>query len=746
MKIHGVYLTFALMVGLAAAAPSPAQAQQTAAATPANTGELTEIVVTAEKRVESVQSSAVAVSVVSGDALANKGVTDVLRLNDAVPGLAVDDSLGQTVIFLRGIGPQINLPQYASSVPFQLDGADVQRESLSTGLFDVAQLEVLRGPQGTLYGRNAIGGVVNIVSNRPVNKYEGSVDLEGGNYGTFRSDGMINVPFTDVLYGRLAFQTVSHDGYETNGAGQQVAESARGELLYDPKGNFDFLLTFSGGHGGGNQADWIPKTCGYALPATIKNPAGCGDTPHKYGLINSDNPWYDPQSTAGDFEEENNWQIAAQMNYRFGTDLTLTFLPEYAVARQDQFALVGPTGIATHVRDSQGSEELRLANAAGKEQGSVNWLVGLYHFVSNVPFAAHIEPATSQPTYYPITAPSAAGDYFPPVPGAYVKVSEPQIEQQSYAAFGQVRYSLLDSLGATAGIRASSDEEKGLSEFGAFGAPFFPPLSYTDHDQKKSRVDWKVGLDFDVSKTSLLYANVQTGYLNGGFSLAGDFKPETLLAFSAGSKNRFVDNRLEFNAEAFYYDYSNYQLSFNNPTSGLQQIFNAPKAKVYGADFETQFSITPADKVDGTLELLRAYITDFITPYSTYGDPANSTIVIPGGTSLAGYDLIESPTVSASIGYEHDWALASGGQIAGRVDNHYESSHWGDYEHQEANYSPPFVKTNITLTYTSAQGGWHLGAYVYNLENAASFGQGGAYAGSYILPPRTYGAKFGMKF
>lgn len=744
MKKQIVFLSIAWAASMAQM--ETATAQQSAANAQSSSGELTEIVVTAEKRSESVQSSAVAVSVVSGDALANKGVTDILRLNDAVPGLAVDDSLGQTVIFLRGIGPQINLPQYASAVPFQLDGVDIQRESLATGLFDVRQLEVLRGPQGTLYGRNAIGGVVNIVSNRPVDKYEGSVEVEGGNYGLFRSNGMINVPFSDALAGRLAFQTVSHDGYETNGAGQQVAESARGELLYDPKGNFDLLLTLSGGHAGGNQADWIPKTCGYALPATIQNPAACGTTPHKYGLINSDNPWYDPQSTAGDFEEENNWQIAAQMNYRFGSDLTLTFLPEYAVARQDQYARVGPSGIGTHVRDSQGSEELRLANSAGKEQGAVNWLVGIYHYLSNVPFEAHIDPSTSQPAYYPITAPAAAGNYFPAVPGAYVKVSEPQIEQQSYAAFGQVRYSLLDSLAASAGIRASSDEEKGSSEFGAVGASFFPPLSYTDHDQKKSRVDWKGGLDLDLSKTSLLYANVQTGYLNGGFSLAGDFKPETLLAFSVGSKNRFINNRLEVNAEAFYYDYSNYQLSFNNPTSGLQEIFNAPKAKVYGADFETQFSISVADKVDATLELLRAYLTEFTTPYSTYGDAANSTTVIPGGTSLAGYDLIESPRVSASIGYEHDWSFASGAQIAGRVDNHYESSHWGDYELQYANYSPPFVKTNITLTYTSAQGGWHLGAYVYNLENAASFGQGGAYAGSYILPPRTFGAKFGMKF
>jgi iron complex outermembrane recepter protein len=710
-----------------------------------SSSELTEIVVTAQKRSESLQSTPIAVSVVSGDALSNKGVTDILRLNDAVPGLATDNSLGQTVIYLRGIGPQINLPQYDSGVPFLLDGADIQRETMGTGLFDVAQLEVLRGPQGTLYGRNAIGGVVNITTNRPTDHFGGAVEVEGGNYSLFRSSGVLNAPISDTLSTRLAFQTVAHDAYLTNGAGQLIAQAGRFEILYDPHDNFDLLITASGGHQGGNTADWIPKTCGYPLPSTIQQPAACGNTPHKYGLIDSNNPWYDNQSTAGNFEEENNWQIAAEMNYRFGDNLTLTFLPEYALARQDQHTLVGPTAIETHVRDEQNSEELRLANAAGNSQGALNWLVGLYHFTSNDPFAAQINPATSQPYDYPITVPSSGG-YFPPVPGAHVKVSEPQIEQISYAAFGQTTYSLLDWLRATGGVRFSSDEEKGASGFGPVGAAFFPPFTLTQHDEKNSRVDWKVGLDLDVSKTSLLYANVQSGYTEGGFSLGGNFKPETLIAFSLGSKNRFLGNRLEFNTEAFYYNFKDYQLSFNDPTSGLQEIFNAPKTVVYGIDFSVQYSLTPHDKINATVEFLRAHISEFVTPFTTTGDPAGTTVVIPGGSSLAGYDLIESPRTSTSLGYEHDWDVQWGGQIVARVDNHYESSHWGDYELQRADYSPAFSKTNLTLSYTSAKETWHAGLYVYNLENAASFGQGGAYAGTYIFPPRTYGAKFGVKF
>jgi iron complex outermembrane receptor protein len=711
---------------------------------------LEEIIVTAQKHSEDVQSTPMAVTVLDPNSLANKGVTDLLKLNNAVPGLAVDSQLNESVVFLRGIGPEINFPQNGSAIPFLLDGADVQREALATGLFDVAQIEVLRGPQGTLYGRNAIGGVINIESNHPTDEFGGAAEVEAGDYSLIRTAAMLNLPFNKEFAMRAAFQTVSREGYLSNNAGALRAQGGRIEALYKPADQFDLLVVATIGHQGGLPTSFIPKNCGVPLPSTPQGPLGeptnCGSTPHDNGLINSNHPWNTTTATAGTFVHEDNWSVAARANYHFDDGVTLTFVPSFAHATNDQNFYNGNAEmIDEHLEPKEHAEELRLANSPGAGAGALLWIVGLYDFGQTGPFIGQIHPATAQNGDYPTLPPGSR--FFPPFPGAYVSFLEPQIDLKSYAAFGQLTYSILDTVRATGGLRYSEDKASGATGSGPVGGPIFPPsLTLTDHNQSADRVDWKVGLEADVTKTSMLYANVQTGYLQGGFSLQGNFKPETLLAFSVGSKNRFLDNRLEFNAEGYYYDYKDYQLAFTNSVSGQQSIYNAPRVHIYGADFSLQYKLSPSDKIDATLALLHTEIIDFVTPQPTTADMANTAIYVAAGVSLAGYRLLESPEISASIGYEHDWYLPSGGMIAARVDDHHESSHYGDIFDSQSSYSPTFDKTNVTLNYTAASDRWHAGVYVLNIQDAASFTQGGPLVGANILAPRTFGAKIGVKF
>jgi iron complex outermembrane receptor protein len=732
--IAGIVVTLAGGIGTASAqAVSPPQAPTDA--------QLGDIIVTANKRTETAQSSPVAITAITPQALSDKGVTSLLKLNDAVPGVQVDTTIGQSVVFLRGIGPQNNFPQYGAAVPFQVDGVDIQRETFATGLFDVRQVEILRGPQGTLYGRNALAGVVNVTTNEPVGHREGAFEVEAGNYNMIRTAGMLNLPITDTLSLRAAFQTLNRDGYLSNGAGRLVTQAGRLEALFTPSSNFDLLVTGSVGHQGGTTEDWVARTCGYTLPSTITAPPGCGTTPHKYGLINSDNPWFDGQSTAGNFERQNNWGMSARANIRFAGGLKLTAIGSYAHARQDQRSLVGPTAVTSHVQDDQNTQEIRLAKAAPKKAGSLNWVVGLYRFAAKVPFSAEVNPPVTQPTYFPTVLDPTK--FFPPIPGAFVQVSEPQIDLNSYAAFGQGSYAITDRLRVTGGGRISWDRVEGQSGFG----PNFLPASLTSHHYRDSHIDWKVGVDMDVGDRSLVYGNIQTGYISGGFSLGpNNYKPATLLAFSLGSKNRFLDNRLEVNAEAYYYAYKDYQLAFNNPVSGLQEIFNADKVSVKGAEFSVTYKISRNDTIYANVALLDAKIDKFLAPFATTADPANTTIVLRAGQNLSGFQLIQAPHVAAGAGYEHVFDLASGATLSARIDSHFETSHYGDFQLERSNYSPSFVKTNIALNYRSAKGGWHAGVYVYNLENSVSFGQGGPYAGTYIAPPRTYGAKVGFNF
>ncbi len=376
----------------------------------------------------------------------------------------------------------------------------------------------------------------------------------------------------------------------------------------------------------------------------------------------------------------------------------------------------------------------------------MKWLVGAFRNWSNDPFYAQVFPATSQPAYYPVTPPGVHG--FPPIPGAYVNVTEPRVESDAYAAFSQVTYSLLDDLRVTGGLRYSSDTEKGASG----DAPNFVvfPTPLVAHDVKETHVDGKIGVDYDLSATSLLYGSVQTGYLPGGFDLspAPHFNAATMLGYALGSKNRFLDNRLQVNAEGFYYDYKDYQLSYNDPNTGQQLILNAPKVVIYGLDLDSIFQLTQADRVSGSLELLSAKINEFTSPpsFTTVMDWANSTVLLPGGSNLRGYDLIESPHVSWNLAYEHTWTFAAGANLAARVDNTFESSHWGEFEHPVGTLSPAAYKTNFNLTYSAPENRWHVTAYVLNMENAVSYGQGAPIGGVFIFPPRTYGVKLGFNF
>jgi len=728
-----------------AADAAPPQTSSAGAQT-APSGRLEEIVVTAQKRQESQQHAPLAVTTLSSKALANAGVTELTKITAAVPGIGIDTSLGQPVIYLRGVGPQVAFPNYGVAVPFLQDGVDVQMETLPAGLFDVAQVEVLRGPQGTLYGRDAIGGVVNVNTQKPVMKdAHASIELEGGNYGEFRAFGMFNLPITDTLAVRGSFQHEQHDGYLTNNSGYVDNDAGRFEIRYKPDDHFDATVTTSFSRQASNTQNWVLRECGVPLPATLQQSPQCGSTPHKYGLIDSNNPWYDPQQSADHPLDENGWAVSTNMNYRFDSGPTLTFLSQYARSALSEVSLVGPNNVASQQQDKSVSEELRLSDDIGKGQGEIKWLVGVYHFESDTPYFGQVSPATSQPDYFPVVPEGT--QFFPAIPNTYVKIQEPTIEQTSYASFGQVTYSILDHLRATGGLRYSWDRERGQSGDAPVG-PIFPPFEENSHNEQSHEINFKVGLDMDVTPNSLLYVNVQTGYLQGGFDLSANpsFKPETMTEYSFGTKNRFLGNKLELNGEVFYYDYKDYQLSYSNPTSGAQQIFSAPKAVIYGVDTSGQYLLTDDDRVSVTFSYLSAKIEDFNTPFSTTWDVANSLVELPAGTSLKGYDLIEAPKVSGSVGYQHDFGFSSGAQLIARVDNHFESGHWGVFQHPAASYSPSFTKTDLNLTYYTSNNRWHINGYVYNLENSVSFGAGLGLAGAFIMPPRTYGMKVGYDF
>ncbi len=207
-----------------------------------------DIIVTAQKRSESVQKIPIAVSAIGGDALAARGATGLAALGQVVPGLNVSEQVGQARLTLRGIGVDNISTGAESSVAFNQDGIFYSRSAAALASFyDVERVEVLRGPQGTLYGRNATGGSVNILTNRPTDSFQAGLNFTGGNYETLNGDGFVSGALSDTVSGRLSFQVQHHDGYGKNlVTGSDIdnknSQAARAQLLFEPGSRLTILI------------------------------------------------------------------------------------------------------------------------------------------------------------------------------------------------------------------------------------------------------------------------------------------------------------------------------------------------------------------------------------------------------------------------------------------------------------------------------------------------------------------------
>jgi len=254
----------ALSVVSAAAAANPAtQAQSAPAALPADSTALEEVVVTAEKRSESAQRVPIAMSVLSSDQIGEAGAESAVDLSALVPGMQVVSSGPFAMVSIRGIGTQQVNAYGDPAVGYNVDGVIQDRTVNASGEFyDVDRVEVLKGPQGTIYGRNATAGAVNIITNKPTDQLGGYIQTDVGNYSSFSTAGAFNAPISDRLYTRVAFQTVNHQGYFSNGQNDANDVAGRLQVLYKPSSAVSLLLSADVIHQGGRGPEDEPLPYG----------------------------------------------------------------------------------------------------------------------------------------------------------------------------------------------------------------------------------------------------------------------------------------------------------------------------------------------------------------------------------------------------------------------------------------------------------------------------------------------------
>ncbi|MEH6592896.1 MAG: TonB-dependent receptor [Halioglobus sp.] len=694
---------------------------------------LEEILVTARKRSENLQDVAASVSAISGESMRDMGAYDFRELGAALTNVNVSNDQDNIDISIRGIS---NNRGFAPATAFHVDGVYTGNGRSGLAAFvDVQRVEVIRGPAGTLYGRNATAGAVNVISNRP-DLESSSLDIEAtlGNDDFYNVLLVGNLAATETLGLRAAYMKEERDGWSKNDSfdpaiPDQETDDADLEVfklraLWQPIDTISWQLGYdhfeSGGAGRRLLLDWEKSIA----RGGIENGLAKNLTPQQAEQVQSD-PRYVPANDLfsndieqdfllSDFRLDLGW---GEINYLLGH----RELETNTKADTDFYA--GNFDTVSTEDYEETSHELRLAG----DTDSLKWLVGLYYWDSE-----------------------SDGGFVQNISDTLRSVfSSNGATSESLAAFTQVTWSLSDSLRLTGGLRYSEDEQNsgtGIVGLEIAGTSIMPS-PYDESSGDWDDTSYKLALEFDLNDNSMLYAGVSTGYKTGGLNSAAvdtTFEPEEVDAYEIGSKNMLRDGRLQLNAAAFFYDYKNLQISglevINDQPIAAQT--NIPKSEVYGAEVEWVALLTDSLKFDGGVGYLIAEAKEGFVD-----DPTESegSIII----DISGNSLRKSPEWSVNLGLEHDWDLASAGSIVSRLNFHYEDEQYHDVVNVEQNLEDSFTRTDLTFTWRSADTSLFAQAFWRHLEDddvRSTIFQTPLGALSSYTAPETYGLRVGYSF
>ncbi|WP_212541910.1 TonB-dependent receptor [Sphingopyxis indica] len=675
-------ISTAMLVTAAALIPVTAGAQQAVEAESVQQG-IGDIVVTAQRREQNLQDVPVAVTAFSGDTIANLGIQSSADIGGVVPNLEIGLPGGegnQPLIYIRGVGLADFNSNNSGPNGVYVDEVYVSSPGAQTfQLFDLDRVEVLKGPQGTLYGRNATGGAINFITAKPSRDFEAHASLSYGSFDAVTGEAAVGGPISEGVRFRIAGTGTHAKGYVHNlftgrRENGQNSFALRGQLAFDISDTFDALLNVHGGKVDVRAPQYrslgmLDPDTGFTAPcaadAVMANQ--CGNV---LGYV-SPPRFYDGNYDKSEPLEVGNLGASARFNWDLG-GVTLTSITSYddndKTHREDSdaspFAILH---IDYHVASKTFTQELRLAGSTG----ILTWVAGGYYLHEvlkqnqTVDLFRELRPLTPDGGADPTGATTG---------GAPVLFSRTINRQTTEAAagFGQVEIEISPALRATLGGRYNYERKRfeASAQFEDAVIDGFPipggvlPLYAFDNSDTYENFSFRAGLDYDVADDVMAYASVSTGFKSGGFNggflsfdpaeaavQAQPFDEETLTAYEIGLKSTLLDRRLRLNAAGFYYDYKDLQLYtlVNTGALPLSLLDNAADARIYGAEFEV--IAQPADRLDMTLNLglLDTKIKDFSsagTDYSGNRIPLSPTVTFSG---IVNYDVPLSPGVLLGI-------------------------------------------------------------------------------------------------
>lgn len=650
-----------------------------------------EVKVTARRVEESLQSVPLSVVAMSAESLEKRNISNLNDLNTFVPNLTIGSGGGFggniSSIFIRGIGQGRSASVAESGVGTYVDGIFLgQSDGGLIDLIDAERIEVLRGPQGTLFGKNSIGGAVNYVSKRPTDELSGRLKFTSGDFDRLDVEGMINTPLSDTVYARIAALSKTRDGHVMDvfdperpvDTGNTDSRAIRGQLLWDV--NSDVQVNFS--------ADWISSSSNGAAQNIIAgNPnaprlAGSGEpVPTPTGDL------YTSRLSEDTFSEFEGLGLSMVIDWTLG-DYILKSITAYRTF-DNQFA-VDFDGSAGVLRDElvtrdhdQFQQEFQLQ---GSISDKVDYIIGAFLYSEN-PTDVRAQQRNSL--------------------GGLNSLGFDE-ETDSYAVFGEGNIHVTDKFDVTIGLRGTW-EDKSIKGFrnGVEGSA----------QESFEEPTYRVSSTYQFNEALMGYASFATGFKSGGFNDRDPnpgapfdgldpFFEETAETFEIGVKSDFLDGRGRLNVAAFHTDYDDLQLSALVVDD--VRVTNIGKAEIDGVEFDLTLFISEALQLNASGALMDARVTD---------DQGNDEI-------MNGSQLARSPDASYTIGLEHTSDLSSGAILSTRVDWGWKDDYRLSMGDNTAITQEAFGLLSARMTYNNAEQNVRLSIFGTNLTDEEFFNSG----------------------
>ncbi len=686
-----------------------------------------EILVTAEKREERIPDLPIAISAYGGEDLNAAGVQGVRDLTQIAPSLNIGVKGSETFITIRGIGSEVASIGSEPGVTVSQDGVVLARHLFFNADFlDVNRVEVLRGPQGTISGRNATGGAIKIISNEPTDEFELGADVTVGNFSRFASRGFVSGPIeTDRVRGRFAFSTDNAQGWLLDRGLRQELGSRRnvhirGSLAVDFSDNFSALVILEG-------------VRDRSLPQTTVNigraDAAIPSIGEVLGVPDADVDNLSIfQSQARDHEKD---MYGATLRLTWDPLPSTTITSTTAYLKLDIFDAQDTDGTLASLGDFpfwkwdiwQISEELTLVSQLSEQFDLI--LGGLY-----------LRESAEQPLEFVATTLGIP-------PGAFVV--NPDQDLKSYSAYGQIRYQIIEPLRFSFGIRYTRDEKSYFEE----GIQFLPVSGGTQ--ESWSSVTPRFALDYDPTDNITVYANVSRGFKAGGINTltlgTNVFEPETVWNYEGGIKAGWFNDRLRTSIAGFHMDYTNLQQQlygagpFGVPVA---TVVNVPSADINGVEVELN-----AAPVEGLALAASATWLDATLGTFTSVDPADSL-----AKTFTDSDLPRAPDFQFAVSGEYTHPLGNFAMGSVRADFSWRDDQFFTIFNTPLSRQNAYGLLNLNVGVESFDGDWAINVFGRNVTDKRYFENGFI---SPILPgtpmnlasigePRTFGATFSYRY